>query len=89
MLMLFMDTKPAASAESPKPTPVMDVVAPPPGDRGGPQSKAVEPDKASKPDPKPKPPRQPGNSVGQAIFATMVIVIVLATLATYAYLKSH
>lgn len=35
----------------------------------------------------PKPPRQPG--VGLAIFATVVIVLGLAALATYAYLQTN
>jgi hypothetical protein len=35
-----------------------------------------------------KPPKQPGNGVGLAITATVVIVFGLAALATYAYLKT-
>lgn len=35
----------------------------------------------------PKPPRQPG--VGVAIFATIVIILGLAALATYAYLRTN
>jgi hypothetical protein len=35
----------------------------------------------------PKPPKQPG--VGLAVFATIVVVVVLSALATYAYLKTN
>lgn len=56
---------------------------------------APEPTREDKraPDPKPvinkppKPPKQPG--VGLAIFATIVIVLLLSALATYAYLKTN
>jgi hypothetical protein len=37
----------------------------------------------------PKPPKQPGNGVGLAIVATVVIVLSLAVLATYAYIKTQ
>jgi hypothetical protein len=76
--------------EKPAETPA---VAPPPeevtGKSDNPAEKLEEPKKAEihKP-PKPsKPPRQPG--VGLAIFATMVIVLGLAALATYAYLRTN
>ncbi len=41
---------------------------------------------------KPKKPaaaKKPGNGVGMAIFATMVIVLGLASMATYAYLQTQ
>lgn len=44
---------------------------------------------AAKPKQKPTPPKQSGNSAGAAIFATVVIVIALAAMATYAYLKQQ
>ena len=34
-------------------------------------------------------PKQPGNGVGAAIAATVIIVLGLAALATYAYLKTR
>ena len=34
-------------------------------------------------------PKEPGNGVGMAIFATVIIVLSLATLATYAYIKTQ
>ncbi|HEX7633346.1 MAG TPA: hypothetical protein VF401_03400 [Candidatus Saccharimonadales bacterium] len=76
------------------PSPVMDVVAPPPASppaepSASPAVAPVEPKKQAKPAPAPtKPPRQPSNGVGMAIFATVVIVLGLAALATYAYLQT-
>lgn len=54
-----------------------------------PANKLEEPKKAEKPmvTKPPKPPRQPG--IGLAIFATMVIVLGLSALATYAYLRTN
>jgi hypothetical protein len=48
------------------------------------------PQEAAKPEApaKPKVPKQPGNGVALAIIATVVIVLGLAALATYAYLAS-
>jgi hypothetical protein len=39
--------------------------------------------------PKPKPPKQPKNGVTAAIFGTVIIVLGLAVLAVYAYLKQN
>ena len=85
-----------------KPTPVMDVVAaPPPESPRSPETpdtppKPAEPDKTHDKPPKPapppkppKPPKQPGSGVGLAITATMIIVLGLAALATYAYIQTH
>lgn len=71
----------------------MDVVAPPAGDHPeAPLPRQPEPaKKPDKPAPAAKPPqpKQPKNGVGLAIFATMVIVVTLAALATYAYLQTN
>lgn len=70
------------------------VVAPPPenptaanADSHPTDTKAAKPTADNAAAQKPSSPKQPGNGVGMAIFATVVIVIVLAALATYAYLK--
>lgn len=82
--------------------PAMDVVAP---RGAAPESVAVEPAPppeegqakdsqapAKGPKEKPKaqkPAKKPRNGVGMAIFATMVIVLGLAAMATYAYIKTQ
>lgn len=73
----------------------MDVVSPPPATEKAPAPEASKPtDEKPKHDPpkkaehKPSTPKQPGTGVGLAIFATIVIVLGLAALATYAYLKT-
>jgi hypothetical protein len=38
---------------------------------------------------KPKAPKKPGNGVGMAIVATVIIVFGLAAMATYAYIKTQ
>jgi hypothetical protein len=66
--------------------PVMDVVppAPPTAETKTPPAKPSE--QPSKPNPKATtPPKKPG--VAAAIFATVIIVIALACLAVYAYIK--
>ena len=93
----------AAPVATPKPpAPVMDVKPPTPENENGVHAappeetppateapKNEKPAKKAKPAKvkKPKGPRQPG--VGLAIFASTVIVLGLATLAVYAYLKSN
>jgi len=77
--------------QQPKP-PVMDV-APPPLlieiiDKR-PAAPAAEGPKKSAGPAHPKQPDQPKSGVGLAIFATVVIVLALAGLATYAYLQSR
>jgi uncharacterized protein HemX len=73
---------------TPKP-PVMDVVPPPVATElprtGDPKPQPPAQPKAA-PEP-PKPPKQPGNGVTAAIVATVIIVLGLALLAVYAYLK--
>jgi hypothetical protein len=91
-------TPPAVTAAMPKPAaPVMDVLPPvsdnavhaaPPEDKPADEPKPKADKKAKKIKAvKPKSPRQPGS--GAAIFASVVIVLGLAALAVYAYLKSN
>lgn len=89
-MLLTMEPVPAPPQESPTggtpPSgPVMDVVPPPLAE---PKAKAP-----AKPEPaapvKPAPPKQPGSSVTVAIIATVIIVLGLALLAVYAYLKTQ
>lgn len=73
---------PAAPAVEPEP------VAAAPPDQGQPQPpQPPSPPPQQKAPPKPKPPKKPRNGVGTAIFATVIIVLGLAALAVYAYLK--
>lgn len=74
----------------------MDVVTAPPPDKlddkpaDRPTDKpADKPVGKAPPPPPPKAPKQPGHGVGMAIFATVVIVLALAGLATVAYVKTH
>ncbi len=94
-----MDSSTETTPESPKPTapaPVMDVVAPPPQEKNEKQPLAEQlPDEhkghleGHEPvSAKPKTPKSPGSGTGLAISATVIIVIVLAGLATFAYLQS-
>ena len=68
-------------------------VAPPPHQPEVPAEPPVEPaaQEPKKPElpPKPNVPEQSKSGVGAAIFATVVIVLGLAALATYAYLQSR
>jgi uncharacterized protein HemX len=57
-------------------------VAPP--EEADPKAQPTDQKAAPKP---PKPPKQPGNGVTVAIVATVIIVLGLALLAVYAYLK--
>ncbi len=74
----------------------MDVVTPPLPEKPDP-AEAADKLTARKPSPQPakeapaKPvvPKQPASGVGMAIFATVVIVLGLAALAAYAYLKTR
>jgi hypothetical protein len=66
---------------------------PPPAEpdhQAGPDEKKPEAVKPAEVAPPPKPviPKQPGSGIGMAIFGTVVIVLALAGLAVYAYLKS-
>jgi hypothetical protein len=93
---------PSAGAPNPAaPGPVMDVVPPrpkaEPAAGASPEPMAVAPPEEAnskvqparqKAAPKPpKPPKQPGSGVTVAIVATVIIVLGLALLAVYAYLK--
>jgi len=80
--------------------PVMDIAAPRKGAAAAPMAVAEPPasaedsdrpqmQPATKAKQKPVAPKQPRSGVGAAIFATVVIVIALAALATYAYLKQQ
>ena len=97
MLMIMEPQKQPAPTQ---PAPVMDIVPPPksadevksaPAET--PESEAAS--KNSKKDTKqavpkvPKPPRQPRTGVGLAVFATVVIVLGLAALMVYAYLRTQ
>jgi outer membrane biosynthesis protein TonB len=80
-------------AEAPKPAPVMDVVPPPAAapqpDNVEPQVDKPEPKAAAKPPaPKPVTPKRPSTGMTPAIIATVIIVLGLAALAVYAYLKT-
>lgn len=73
----------------------MDVVSPPPTAEKAPAPEATKPsedkpkhESSKKVEHKPARPKQPGTGIGLAIFATIVIVLGLAALATYAYLKT-
>lgn len=91
---------PPAPPATDRPMPVMDVVAAPP-ESAKPHESAAPADKPTgkpaeppKPAPAPKPakpsqPKSPGSGVGLAIFATVIIVLGLAVLATYAYIQTH
>ncbi|MDB5164636.1 MAG: hypothetical protein JWL89_262 [Candidatus Saccharibacteria bacterium] len=78
----------------------MDVVAPPPPEKPEPgtvqppQQHSADKDKPSKPqkatiEQRVVQPKQPGTGIGLAIFATVIIVLGLAALATYAYIKTN
>jgi hypothetical protein len=86
--------EPAPPNEQPRAgsTPVMDVVPPkppealkePPKDNTG-ESVELKPSKTAVT----KPPKRPSSGVGLAIFATVIIVIALAALMVYAYLRTN
>ncbi|HTB48548.1 MAG TPA: hypothetical protein VK712_00515 [Verrucomicrobiae bacterium] len=92
---------PASSASpnpsaAPKPGPVMDVVVPPPDKSNSPdtakadtKSPAPESKSIKQAPAKPTTPKQPSSGTGLAIFATVIIVLGLAALATYAYIKTR
>ncbi len=100
-----MEEKTAApSATQPAHAPAMDVVAthspapvavePEPadsdaGDKDKPTPAASKKDAVKDMPKKPRAAKKSGNGVGMAIFATMVIVLGLAAMATYAYLKTQ
>jgi len=72
---------------------VMDVVAPPPADKATepkpePTAEKPKPEVPKKAEHKPEKPARASTGVGAAILATVVIVLGLAALATYAYLKT-
>lgn len=101
-ILASMDVKPEPAAtpvtevSQPKPTPVMDVVAPPPAaEPAGAASISTNPSPivnqpAKKPGPEPKKPttKAPGSGTTAAIVATVIIVLVLSILAVYAYIKT-
>ena len=69
----------------------MDVVVPPPDKSNSPDTKSPAPESKSVKQAlaKPTTPKQPSSGTGLAIFATVVIVLGLAALATYAYIKTR
>jgi hypothetical protein len=99
-----MEAASAPHHPDPKPAqpPVMDVVPPKPTE---PPKAPPKEERDNDPPPTPhsaeaahhkpdkpavaKPPKQPGSGVGLAIFATIVIVLCLGALFTYAYLRTN
>lgn len=75
---------PAALAQPPAPEPVASPADQPDEPK---QDVPKHADQAKKPKP-PKPPKQPGSGVGLAIAATVIIVIALGLLATFAYVMT-
>lgn len=70
----------------------MDVTAPPDQVVAAPPESASETKPVAPAEEKPKPkappkPKQPKTGVGMAVFATVIIVLGLAAMATFAYLK--
>lgn len=63
--------------------------APPSTDDEAKDKPVPKPAKTEKPVKPPKPEKAPGDGVGGAIFATVVIVLALAAMATYAYIKTQ
>jgi hypothetical protein len=79
-----MDVKPPAQADAVHAAPPEEAPAETPDPKkAGKKQKAPKPPKVVKP----KAPRQPGS--GMAVFASVVIVLGLAALAVYAYLKTN
>ena len=93
------NTPPAAAPPSANPAPAENLPDEMPDMASAPEENAAAGDdpaktldepkksKPAKPPRAPKPPRQPG--VGLAIFATTIIILGLAALATYAYLRTN
>ncbi|MGH7142201.1 MAG: hypothetical protein ACREF5_01860 [Candidatus Saccharimonadales bacterium] len=84
-------TNPSEGQPTEKPiTPVMDVVAPQPleATKAPVKDEAQQTPKNTKKPSVAKPPKQPGSGVGLAISATVIIVLGLAALMVYAYLKT-
>ncbi len=80
-----MDVKPPDISPEPLATPPPDAE---------PEHKEEPPKDDKKKDDKPKTvqskqPKQPHSGVGAAIFATVVIVLALAAMATYAFIKTR
>ena len=88
--------EPASAVTKPtpeKPAEATAVATPPPEEPAeksdNPAETLEEPKKSKTPKP-PKPPKQPRQpGVGLAIFATMIIILGLGALATYAYLRTN
>ena len=86
---------PPPHPEDKPPHPVMDVVPPKPLEvQKTPRDDTTEPSEStthqkSQKSTITKPPKQPGSGVGLAIFATIVIVLGLAALLVYAYLRTN
>ena len=94
--------KPVETPQAPAQPTAMDVVAPPPAQKTDnqqdvPQSTAdpkqqTEQPKAEAKQPTqkpPKPPKKPGNGVGLAITATVIVILGLSAMATFAYLQTQ
>jgi hypothetical protein len=93
-----MESKPISPPEdqsveaTPQASPVMDVVPPPAKadkeDSQLPVDQQEHIKQAESHETRPKPPKTPSSSVALAIVATLIIVLGLAVLATYAYLQT-
>ncbi len=77
-----MDIKPPVSTEKPHNLPADPTMS------HSPENKSIGHQPETKQQSLPAEPKQPSNGTGGAIFATVVIAIVLAALATYAYIKT-
>ena len=87
-----MDSEsPLQVSEPPAPSPVTadPMMLPSQPAAAPPEPAAVPAERNQAAPPKPVTPKSPSHSVGTAIFATVVIVLGLAALAVYAYLKTR
>jgi uncharacterized protein HemX len=80
------DIQPPQPATAPPQPTEAPVAAPPELDE---KPQPVAPKKEQPKPTTPPKPKQPGTGVGAAIVATVIIVLGLAALATYAYLKTR
>lgn len=77
-----MDIKPPVAIDKPRNLPADPAMS------HSPETKSINHNPEAKQQAIPAAPKQPSNGIGGAIFATVVIVIVLAALATYAYIRT-
>jgi hypothetical protein len=94
MLVIMESAVPNSPDAKPAHPPVMDVVPPKPADalKVPPKDDSAADEAAHPKSQKPavtKPPKPSGSGVGWAIFATIVVVLGLAALMVYAYLRTN